>query len=242
MNDMDEVRERIANAQRVAVLTGAGVSAESGVPTFRGAGGLWRNFDYMKLATLEGFLEDPKTVWEWYDYRRGQMAECKPNPAHHAIAKLEQNTPEFLLITQNIDGLHRLAGSRQIAEMHGNIWKVRPVDDERNVTENRDVPLKNIPLTDEKGELLRPAVVWFGEMLPARELARAEKFMSEPPDVLVVVGTSSQISWVQYMVMRARAGRSQIVEVNTEETDLSHMAHVTLIGKAGEVLPKLVAD
>ena len=235
-----KVRERLARAERVGVLTGAGVSAESGVPTFRGAGGLWHKFDVMKLATPEGFREDPKKVWEFYDTRRQMMLECEPNPAHYAIAALERQVPEFLLITQNIDGLHARAGSKKIAEMHGSIWKVRPEDDDEPVLENREVPLKELPLYDNQGRLLRPAVVWFGEMLPESQLAKMQNFLEFPPDVLIVAGTSSLISWVQMVIIQARQGGSFLVEVNLEETDLTHLADVTLTGKAGEVLPRLV--
>ncbi|MBI2163919.1 MAG: NAD-dependent deacylase, partial [candidate division NC10 bacterium] len=120
-----ELQGRLRRARRVAVLTGAGVSAESGVPTFRGTDGLWRQYRAEDLATPEAFQRDPRLVWEWYDWRRQLIAKCQPNPAHHAIAALERDAPEFLLITQNVDGLHRKAGSVRLVELHGNLWRVR---------------------------------------------------------------------------------------------------------------------
>lgn len=237
---LQDIRQRLQQANRVAVLTGAGVSAESGVPTFRGAGGLWEKFDVMTLASPEGFAADPKLVWEFYDHRRRLMSDCQPNPGHQAIAELERRAPEFLLVTQNIDGLHRLAGSQHVAEMHGNIWHVcRP--EAREITwENREVPLPQIPLRDADGNLLRPAVVWFGEMLPLQEVAKMEAFFATPPDVLLVAGTSSLITWVQYLVLDVLQAGGFVVEINPEETDLSPACQVCLRGRAGELLPRLL--
>ena len=149
----------------IAVLTGAGISAESGVPTFRGEGGLWRNYRPEQLATPDAFNQDPELVWEWYNWRRELIGECAPNPAHETLAEMEAALPGFTLITQNIDGLHQVAGSRNVLELHGCIWRVRCVDCAR-VTEDRRTPMPApVPHCSECGGLLRPDVVWFGESL-----------------------------------------------------------------------------
>src|SRR5512136_3345527 len=149
------LRVRIADAPHIVVLTGAGVSAESGVPTFRGADGLWRRHRAEDLATPEAFARDPRLVWEWYAWRRQLIATRRPNAAHEAIAALETHVPEFLLVTQNVDGLHGQSGSRRLAELHGNLWRVRCLA-EGTVTENLEVPLPSLPPRCACGALLRP--------------------------------------------------------------------------------------
>ncbi len=154
------VRERLARARRVLVVTGAGISAESGIPTFRGADGYWRNHRAEELASPEGFARDPQLVWEWYDHRRRLVAECEPNAGHQAVAALERRAPEFMLITQNVDGLHRLAGSERVVELHGNIWRVKRADGGGAPFEDRELRDKDqLPPRDEAGRLLRPARV-----------------------------------------------------------------------------------
>ena len=155
---IEQVRERLSSARRVTVLTGAGVSADSGVPTFRGPEGLWRNFRAEDLATPEAFARDPKLVWEWYDWRRALIATKKPNPAHAALVRMEQGQPQFSLLTQNVDGLHPLAGSRNLIELHGNIWKVRCTGC-GGVTEDRRVPITIPPYCSSCGKMLRPHVL-----------------------------------------------------------------------------------
>ncbi len=237
---VNKLREFLRDAKRVAVITGAGVSAESGVPTFRGKEGLWRDYDPTVLATPQAFREDPKLVWEWYDWRRGLIATCLPNPAHEAIAKLEASCEDFLLITQNVDGLHHLAGSQNIAEMHGNIWRVRRSAPPHREWEDRTHPLADIPPRDHDGTLLRPAVVWYGEMLPSQETAKVERFFSDPPDLVIVVGTSAQITWLIGYVQQFRATGIRVVEVNLEPTGLSGIVDLTIRGRAGAVLPKVL--
>ena len=167
-HDEQAVREsakKLAEATRVGVLTGAGVSAESGVPTFRGPQGLWRKFRPEELATPEAFARDPKLSWEWYDWRRQKLAACKPNAGHEALVRLERSVAEFTLVTQNVDGLHRAAGSRNVQELHGNIWRLRCTICSHTAEDFR-VPLPELPPRCDCGGLLRPDVVWFGEMLP----------------------------------------------------------------------------
>jgi NAD-dependent deacetylase len=233
-----QLQERLAEARRVAVLTGAGVSAESGVPTFRGAGGLWRKYRAEDLATPEAFHRNPKLVWEWYDSRRQLIARCQPNAAHRAIALLEHRAPEFLLITQNVDGLHRLAGNVRLVELHGNLWRVHCLDDGQ-VTENLEVPLQAIPPRCGCGGLLRPDVVWFGEALPPEALQAASDF-AESCDVFLVVGTSVVVQPAASLPTIARRRGAYVVEVNLEPTPLTSLAHESHHGKAAEILPRLL--
>jgi NAD-dependent deacetylase len=231
-------QERLAQARRVAILTGAGVSAESGVPTFRGAEGLWRQFRAEDLATSEAFQRDPPLVWEWYDWRRQLVARCQPNSAHHAIAWLERRAPDFLLVTQNVDGLHQSAGSVRMVELHGNLWRVRCLA-EGTVAESFDVPLRSLPPRCACGALLRPDVVWFGEPLPAEALQVACD-AAESCDVFLVVGTSAVVQPAASLPMIARRRGAYVVEVNLGPTPLTSLAHESHHGKAGEILPRLL--
>jgi len=219
------------------VLTGAGVSAESGIPTFRGPDGLWRNFKPEELATPFAFERDPKLVWEWYDWRRRRVAEAKPNPAHFAIAELERRSAEFLLVTQNIDGLHPAAGSRQYVELHGSIWRGKCVTC-LDVRENRDVPLREIPPRCPCGGTMRPDIVWFGELLPPAALNRATR-ACQNCDVMLIVGTSSVVYPAAALGPTAAHSGAKVFEVNPEPSELSPY-YTLLRGKAGEVMPKLV--
>jgi NAD-dependent deacetylase len=230
--------ERAPEARYIVVLTGAGVSAESGVPTFRGVDGLWRRHRAEDLATPEAFARDPQFVWEWYDWRRRLIAACRPNPAHEAIAAAETRVPQFLLITQNVDGLHRRAGSRRVVELHGNLWRVRCVA-EGAVTENYEVPLPSIPPRCACGALLRPDVVWFGEALPV-DAVRQAYAAAESCDVMLVVGTSALVQPAASLPVIAKAHGAHVVEVNLEPTPLSAVADESHRGKAGEVLPRLL--
>ncbi len=233
-----KLQERLDRARRLVVLTGAGVSAESGVPTFRGPEGLWRQYRAEDLATPEAFHRDPRLVWEWYDWRRQLMARCEPNPAHQAIAVLERNSPEFLLITQNVDGLHRRAGSVRMVELHGNLWRVRCLADGAT-TETFEVPLRSLPPRCACGGLLRPDVVWFGEALPAEALRQAFD-AAESCDVFLVVGTSAVVQPAASLPMIARRQGAYVAEVNLEPTALTSIAHESHHGKAGEILPRLL--
>jgi NAD-dependent deacetylase len=229
---------RLRAAQRVLVLTGAGVSAESGVPTFRGPEGLWRQFRPEDLATMDAFERDPKLVWEWYAWRREQIAPLRPNPAHQAIAALEREAPDFLLATQNVDGLHRQAGSRSLVELHGTLWRVRCTGCGQ-VEDDRRVPLPELPPRCACGAGLRPDVVWFGEALPAAPLEQAFA-AARDADVVLVVGTSSLVYPAAALPQAARAAGAFVIEVNPEPTPLTPLAQVSLRGRAAEVVPALV--
>jgi NAD-dependent deacetylase len=231
----------LRSARFVAALTGAGVSAESGVPTFRDAQtGLWAQFDPLELATPTAFARNPKRVWDWYAMRRDMVGRVTPNPAHVALAALERHVPEFLLITQNVDGLHQRAGSRRVVEMHGNITRVCCSRDGRPVPHWEDTDPEAPPRCADCGAFLRPDVVWFEESLPEDALADAEDAASRC-DVLLVVGTSAGVYPAAALPMLAKRSGAQVVEVNTEATPLSAQADYALRGRAGVVLPALVA-
>jgi NAD-dependent deacetylase len=238
-NSTRRISAALALAERLVVLTGAGISVESGIPTFRGPEGLWRTFRPEELATFQAFARDPQLVWEWYDWRRGKIAQARPNPGHEALVRLEALVPEFLLITQNVDGLHRLAGSRQLLEIHGSIWEVRCLDCGA-VQEDRRVPLPLLPYCNACGGLLRPNVVWFGEALDPVILRRAEAALTRCQAVLVV-GTSAVVQPAASMALWARQSGAQVVEINPEPTPLTAHCDFALSGSAGEVLPALLA-
>ncbi|MEW5900659.1 MAG: NAD-dependent deacylase [Acidobacteriota bacterium] len=238
----DERIERLAEIlrgrPRVAVLTGAGISAESGIPTFRGKDGLWKQFRAEELATPEAFDRDPKLVWEWYDWRRGIIGACEPNEGHRVLARWEKEFPSFVLITQNIDGLHRKAGSAKILELHGNIWQVRCVA-EGTVSENYDSPLReNPPRCPSCGELLRPNVVWFGEALPAEILDQAYA-VSAGCELMFVIGTSAYVQPAASLPLLAAENGAVLVEVNPDYTPLTAEARFSFRKKAGEILPAI---
>ncbi|MEE8391267.1 MAG: NAD-dependent deacylase [Anaerolineae bacterium] len=221
----------------VVVLTGAGVSAESGIPTFRGKGGLWRNFRPQELATPAAFRRDPALVWEWYDWRRGLIGSCAPNAAHETLAEMEATLPDFTLITQNIDGLHQAAGSRNVLRLHGNIWHMQCLGCDRIVEDHR-VPLPEIPpLCPKCGVLLRPDVVWFGESL-SRDILEAAWAAAARSRFMLVIGTSALVQPAASLPLVALRNGARLVEVNPAETPLSEHAHEILRGPAAEVLPE----
>jgi NAD-dependent deacetylase len=233
------VKSRLAEARSVAVLTGAGISADSGVPTFRGADGLWRNFRAEDLATPEAFAKDPRLVWEWYNWRRELIAAKQPNAAHLAIADWERRIDSFWLITQNVDGLHRAAGSEQLSEIHGNIWRVRCTTC-GGIEENRDVPIPLLPLCRSCGGLLRPHIVWFGESLAAEDLQRSYHAL-KTCEVLVIVGTSGVVYPAAGFAPIAKASGAFVVEVNMDATPHSGLVDAALQGRAKDLVPELLS-
>ncbi len=230
--------ERFRGVSRLVVITGAGISAESGVPTFRGSDGLWRRYRAEDLATPQAFQGNPRLVWEWYDWRRRLISGKKPNAGHMAIAAMEHLFEEFLLITQNVDGLHRRAGSTKLVEIHGNLWRVRCMG-EGKVFPNNEVPLKEIPPRCECEALLRPDVVWFGESLSEKDLADSHMALREC-ECLMVVGTSAVVQPVASFPTIARNGGAFIVEINVEPTPISGWVDQSILGKSGEILPQLL--
>ena len=234
-----EIFDKLQAANQVVVLTWAGVSAESGVPTFRGSEGLWRNFKAEDLATLDAFIKDPSLVWEWYNMRRETIAPLNPNPGHLAIAEMEHLFPQFTLITQNVDGLHKLGGSTNPVEMHGNIWKTRCIA-EGTVFENRDTPLKEIPPhCPDCGEMVRPHIVWFGESLDTIVLSCVFD-AAKRADIFFVVGSSSIVQPAASLAHLAKSNDAMILEFNLEPTMDSDIVHSSVLGPSGETLPKFL--
>jgi len=236
----NELLRALRDARFVAALTGAGISTESGLGTFRDAQtGLWARFDPRELATPAAFARNPKLVWDWYAWRRERVAAAEPNAAHRALAELERRTPEFLLVTQNVDGLHQRAGSRNVVELHGNIARVK-CSREGTVVKAWPEREGEVPRCPSCGALLRPDVVWFEEMLPQSALAAAED-AARRCDLLLVVGTSAEVYPAALLPLLARERGGLLIEVNPNPTPLSARANFVLRGAAGVVLPRLVA-
>jgi len=233
--------EMLRTAQRIAVLTGSGVSAESGVPTFRDAQtGLWERFRPEELATPEAFERNPKLVWEWYVWRRELVAEAEPNPAHLALAELQQAKDDFSLITQNVDGLHQRAGSTDVLEFHGNITRNKCFREGVIVNGGEDtssVP----PGCPSCGSPLRPDVVWFGEAIPSAVLSSAFA-AAERCELFLSVGTSSLVQPAAGLAEIALRSGARLLEINLEATPLTSLADHSLTGPAGEILPALLQE
>jgi len=233
--------ERLARARSVAVLTGAGISAESGVPTFRDPGGLWQQFRPEELANVNAFLRNPVLVQGWYAHRRRVVEETSPNPGHVALARLEELIDDFTLVTQNVDGLHRRAGSRNVIELHGSLLRSRCIDCGTDVSEADLASLADGEPARCRacGGLVRPGVVWFGEMLPegAMETAYAA---AERADVFLSIGTSAVVYPAAHLPTYAREAGAYVAEINVEPSAVADQVNEVVLGRAGEVLPLLV--
>lgn len=236
---VDDVRTLLRTASSVAVLTGAGVSAESGIPTFRGNNGLWKQYRAEDLATPAAFERDPKLVWEWYDWRRTLIARARPNPGHHALAELERSLPHFTLITQNVDDLHDDAGSRNVLKLHGSIWIVRCTACGADRVD-RTAPFPELPPACGCGSLLRPGVVWFGEPLPQNTWQDAER-AAQSAEIFLVIGTSAVVYPAAGLAQVAKRAGAKVIEINVAETPLSRIVDHSLQGASAELLPRLIA-
>ena len=225
------------SVRSVVALTGAGVSAESGVPTFRGKDGLWRTYRAEELATPQAFQRDPQLIWEWYQWRRGLIGGCQPNAAHGVLAEMEPLFDEFTLITQNVDGLHRLAGSVNLVELHGNIWGLRCTVSCRPPWEDRTVPLLELPpRCPSCGVPARPAVVWVGESLPGDALHAAFAAVRRC-QVMLVIGTSALVNPAASLPLMALERGAYVVEINPQPTPLSDAVDEIIREPAADALP-----
>lgn len=228
------------HARRPIFLSGAGISAESGIPTFRGQDGLWNNYRAEELATPEAFARDPHLVWQWYNWRKNLIAECKPNPAHYAAAELQQLLPELLCVTQNVDGFHALAGLTVILEMHGNIYHTRCLSC-KTVAENRTEITPTTPCPACGKIPLRPDVVWFGEALPRQVMDTLHERL-QVADAILVVGTSGTVYPAAGFAVEVRRRRGAVIEINIDTAHRPYADDIYLHGKAGDLLPAIVAE
>jgi NAD-dependent deacetylase len=229
----------ISESARIIALTGAGMSAESGVPTFRGSGGHWRNYEPEQLATPEAFARDPLLVWEWYNWRRAAIHEAQPNAGHLALAALEPAGRQVTIVTQNVDGLHSRAGSTHVIELHGSIWKSVCAGCGAVSWDHRGKLPTLPPLCPECHQIRRPGVVWFGESLPPMAWEASAEACSKA-EVLLVIGTSGVVYPAADLVPIAREAGARIIEINLEPTALSRWADLSFHEAAGQILPKLL--
>ena len=230
---------KLKKAAKIAVLTGAGISAESGVPTFRGEEGLWKKFRPEELANFEAFIKNPSLVWEWYNFRKKLISQVAPNPGHYALVDMENYFQDFDLITQNVDNLHRLAGNKRIHELHGNIMQNRCVDCNKQI-DSLLFDKQNLPRCT-CGGLIRPNVVWFGESLPENMLIRTFE-IARCSKVFFAIGTSAVVQPAASLPIEAKRAGAYVVEINFESTVISNYVDESILGKAGEILPKLVSE
>lgn len=238
--EIEKAVEILKKSSFPVVLTGAGVSQESGIPTFRGKDGLWKNFRAEELATPYAFMKNPVLVWEWYEWRRDIIRKASPNPAHLAIKEMEEIFENFLLITQNVDGLHSKAGSKKVVEFHGNIWKERCLrcEFERFFYEKHE---KLPPLCPSCGGYLRPGVVWFGEAIPEDALRISYSALSEC-DVFISAGTSAVVQPAASFVHIVLSRGKPVIEINLDKTPVSELVTVSINGKAGEIFPQILEN
>ncbi len=234
----DELLRALAGASSVAVLTGAGVSAESGVPTFRDPGGLWSRFRPEELASFDAFLNNPELVWEWYEHRRKVIRSVAPNPGHFALAEMETMYPDFTLITQNVDGLHRRAGSKAVVELHGNIERSFCIACKSPWSPRADESLSGAPLCSCGGRI-RPEVVWFGESLPAAAVRDAWAAAGRC-GAFLTIGTSGEVYPAAQLPSVAREGGAYVAEINPRRSSIAHRVHECIEASSGVALPVLV--
>jgi len=237
MKMFELIKEQIKKTKKIVFVTGAGISQESGIPTFRGKDGLWKNHDVMKLATIDAFYDDPKVVWDWYNERRKNIFQAQPNQGHKAIAELEKYA-EIVVLTQNIDGLHQKAGSTKVLELHGSIIKIKcsvcDFKDEIHTEYSKNPPLCKC------GNILRPDVVWFGESLPQNVWRKAITIAGEC-DLMIIVGTSLVVSPANTLPIYAQQNNAIMIEINPENTVISAEMDLVIQNTSAVVLPELVS-
>ncbi|HIF53550.1 MAG TPA: NAD-dependent deacylase [Candidatus Nitrosopelagicus sp.] len=237
MKMFDTVAQKLKDSRKIVFVTGAGISQESGIPTFRGKDGYWRKYDPMKLASIDAFYDDPKLVWEWYEDRRKNILSVKPNEGHFAISQMEE-FKDVVILTQNIDGLHQRSGSTNVLELHGSIIRIKCTvcDFIDNITEN----FESLPPKCKCGSMLRPDVVWFGEPLPQNIWQSAIKEASIC-DVMIIVGTSLVVSPANTLPVYAKQNGAILIEVNPEKTVMSNDMTLSIQATSVGVLPKMLS-
>ena len=237
MKMFDTVAQKLKDSRKIVFVTGAGISQESGIPTFRGKDGYWRRYDPMKLASIDAFYDDPKLVWEWYEDRRKNILDVKPNEGHFAISQMEE-FKDVVILTQNIDGLHQRSGSTNVLELHGSIIRIKCTvcDFTDNITENFEL----LPPKCKCGSMLRPDVVWFGEPLPQNIWQSAIKEASIC-DVMIIVGTSLVVSPANTLPVYAKQNGAILIEVNPEKTVMSNDMTLSIQATSVGVLPKMLS-
>ncbi|MBS1272454.1 MAG: NAD-dependent protein deacylase [Candidatus Marinimicrobia bacterium] len=231
--------EQVDKASHIVALTGAGISAESGIPTFRGEEGLWKIMRPEELANFDAFMENPDRVSEWYEHRREIIDNVEPNPGHKALASMQEEFDYVTIITQNVDGLHQRAGSENVIELHGNIYRNYCVDCKKRYDYNNLRPSEGAPICDECGGYIRPDVVWFGESLPMAAVNEAEQHAASA-DVMFSIGTSGVVYPAAGLPRMAKSHDAYLVEINPEHTDISLIADETIRMKSGIALPELL--
>jgi len=233
----EPIKHKLKDVKKIVFVTGAGISQESGIPTFRGKDGLWRKYDPMKLATIDAFYDDPKLVWEWYEDRRRNILEALPNPGHKAIAELEKYT-KVVVLTQNIDGLHQRAGSTNVLELHGSIIKIKcTVCD---FSDDISTSFKELPPMCKCGNILRPDVVWFGEALP-QDVWKNAILHANTCDAMIIAGTSLAVSPANTLPIYAKQNNSILIEINPEKTIMSSDMDFSIHTTSAKALPELVS-
>ncbi len=232
-----KIEEKLKNAEKIIFVTGAGISQESGIPTFRGKDGLWRKHDPMKLATIDAFYDDPRLVWEWYEDRRKNIRTAEPNSGHKAIAELEKYA-KVVILTQNIDGLHQRAGSTNVLELHGSIIRIKCT--RCNFKDEIPSSFETLPPMCECGEILRPDVVWFGEALP-QDVWRKAISHATYCDVMIIAGTSLVVSPANTLPIYAKQNNALLIEINPEDTMMSADMDLSLKTTSANALPHLVS-
>jgi NAD-dependent deacetylase len=237
MKMFELIRNQTKNIKKIVFVTGAGISQESGIPTFRGKEGLWRNYDPMKLATIDAFYDNPKLVWEWYNERRRNIFQAQPNLGHKAIAELEKYA-QVVVLTQNIDGLHQKAGSSKVLELHGSIVRIKC--SVCNFKDEIVTEISEIPPMCKCGNMLRPDVVWFGESLPKDVWQKAIMFASQC-DLMVIVGTSLVVSPANTLPIYAKQNDAILVEINPENTEMSSEMDLAIRNSSAITLSEFVS-
>ena len=233
----DSITEKIRDFKKIVFVTGAGISQESGIPTFRGNDGLWRNYDPMKLATIDAFYDDPKLVWEWYNDRRKNILNAQPNEGHKAIAELEKYA-EVVVLTQNIDGLHQRGGSTKVLELHGSIIKIKCTVCDYN--EEIKSEISSVPPMCKCGNILRPDVVWFGEGLP-QDVWQEAMIHASQCDLMIIAGTSLVVSPANTLPLYAKQNNAFLLEINPENTEMSSEMNLAVRNSSAIALPNLVS-